>query len=209
MARTRNPAISPVLLVGLGVGAYLLLRGASTAQGGGGDLKGSFNARTFGGIGELFADGRKIGDVSPTRATFTLPAGVPIVLQVKFADGTVSPERRIVLQASGPASEGGFNPQQLFVTGSNSVAAASYRAQIDALNAAGQAERATAVQMLADAQALVRSRQYDQALGAYAALAQTYPGTPEARAAEIAKALLTAQLQTTAGRAALDRANPI
>lgn len=211
MARTRNPAISPLLLVGIGVGAYFLLRNAVDSFGGGGDdeLKGAFNARTFAGVGELFADGAKVADVGPSPVTVTLPAGKTIALRVKFADGSESPERRIVLQPSGPASAGGFNPQQLFVAGSSSLAAASYKAQADALTAAGKVERATAVQMLADARNLVRGRQYEQGLASYAALEQTYPGTPEASAATIAKALLAAQLATTAGRAALDRANPV
>lgn len=209
MARTRNPAISPILILGLGAAAYFVLRGSGGGSGGGEGLKGAFNARTFSGAGELFVDGTKVGDVGPVPATFTLPAGVTLTLKVKFADGSESPERRIVLQASGPASAGGFNPQQLFVAGSSSLAAASYRAQADALAAAGKTERATAAQMLGDAQTLVRGRQYEQGLAAYAAIEQTYPGTPEASAAAIAKALLVAQLATTAGRAALDRANPV
>lgn len=209
MARIRNPAISPILILGLGAAAYFVLRSTASADVGNGSLRGSFNARTFAGVGELFVDGTKVGDVGPVPATFTLPAGVTLALKVKFADGSESPERRIVLQASGPASAGGFNPQQLFVAGSSSLAAASYRAQADALAAAGKVERATAVQMLADARALVRGRQYEQGLAAYAAIEQTYPGTPEASAAAIAKALLAAQMATTAGRAALDRANPV
>lgn len=210
MGRTRNPAISPLVLVGIGVGAYFLLRGAVDSFGAGDDgLKGSCDVRTFAGVGELFVDGAKVADVGPSPVTVVLPAGKTLTLKVKFADGSESPERRIVLQPSGPASAGGFNPQQLFVAGASSLAAASYRAQAEALTAAGKLEQATAVQRLADAQALVRARQYEQGLAAYAAIVADYPGTPQASAAAIAKGILSAQLATVAGRAALDLSNPV
>jgi hypothetical protein len=210
MARTRNPAISPLLLLGLGVGAYFVLRGGGGGGGGGGgELVGAFNARTFAGAGELFVNGTKAGDIGPVPATFTLPAGVPIVLKVKFADGSESPERSIVLQPSGPASAGGFNPQQLFTSNAIPAGEQSWAKLQADLTAQNRTEMVSAVQATADAVRLTKARQYEQAIAAYRAIDLNYPGTLQATLARVTAAAMTAQLQTTAGRAALDRDNPI
>jgi hypothetical protein len=210
MGRTRNPAISPLLLIGLGVGAYFVLRGGGGGGGGGGgDLVGAFEARTFAGAGELFADGTKLGAIGTVPATFTLPAGVQIVLKVKFADGSESPEHRISLMPSGPASAGGTNAPQMFVSGSSSVAELARQNAIANLTALGRVDQASAVQMAADADNLMRNRMYEEALAVYAAIRETYPGTPQAILANGVIVFVTMQLQTTAGRAALDRANAL
>lgn len=209
MARTRNPAISPILILGLGAAAYFVLRGGSDGGGGGGGegLKGAFDARTFSGAGELFVDGAKAGDIGPVPVTFTLAAGVPLTLKVKFADGSESPERRIVLQPSGPASVGGFNPQQLFT--SSAVSEQSWAKLQADLTAQNQTEKVSAVQAIADAIRLTKARRYEEAIAAYRAIDQNYPGTLQATIARVTAAQMTTQLMTTAGRAALDRSNSI
>jgi hypothetical protein len=67
----------------------------------------------------------------------------------------------------------------------------------------------SAVQAIADAVRLTKARQYEQAIAAYRAIDLNYPGTLQATLARVTAAQMTAQLQTTAGRAALDRSNPI
>jgi hypothetical protein len=65
------------------------------------------------------------------------------------------------------------------------------------------------VQAIADAVRLTKARQYEQAIAAYRAIDLNYPGTLQATLARVTAAAMTAQIATTAGRAALDRDNPI
>ena len=202
MSRTRNPAISPILLIGLGVGAYFVLRG-------GGAPKGSFQVRTFTGAGELFVNGAKAGNVGPSSTLFTFAAGVPLTLKVKFADGSESPERKLFLNATGPASQGGLNPQQLFTSGAIAPAEQSWAKLQADLTAQNQPSKVSVIQAIADAVRLTKARMYEPAIAAYRAIDQNYPGTLQATIARVTAAAMTAQIATTAGRAALDRANPI
>lgn len=202
MFRVRNPAISTTLLIGLGAVAYFLLRG-------GGAPKGSFEVRTFTGAGELFVNGAKAGNVGPSSTIFTFAAGVPLTLKVKFADGSESPERKLFLHASGPASARGMNAQQLFTSGAIAQGEESWAKLQTDLAAQNQTTKVSVVQATADAVRLTKARQYEQAIAAYRAIDQNYPGTLQAKIARVTAAAMTAQIATTAGRAALDRANPI
>lgn len=209
MARSRNPAISPILILALGAAAYFVLRGSGGDGGGGERLKGAFTAQTFSGAGELFVNGAKAGDIGKVPSTFTFAAGVPLTLKVKFADGSESPERRFVLLPTGPASAGGLNAGQLFTSGAVSATAQSYAKLQADLTAQNRPEMVSAIQAIADAVQLTRARQYEQAIAAYRAIDQNYPGTLQATIARVTAAQMTQQLMTTAGRAALDRSNSI
>lgn len=215
MARRNNPASISLPLIALGgLAAYLLLRPKVEEEGGGGDggggadnggsaPTGAVEVRLSAGTGVLFINGAEAGPVSTARSRFNLPAGERVTLSVTFADGAKSTERLLYVVP------GDSNPPQLFTSSTTSIAQQAYAAQIKALNDSGKTARATASQILAEAQAALRGRQYDQASTLYGQVITTYPGTPEAKAAQAAKGILDFQLQSVAGRAALDRANPL
>lgn len=187
-----------VLIVGGLLAAYLFYRSTATAA-----IPGTLMVRGFGG-GTLFVDGQKAVDL-PDGVIVKVPVtgDKPLVLRVDFTDGTSSPERTLTVPS------GSVSVLQLFYPKGVDIGLISYTDLGEKLASQGKTDRATAVSMLADAYNLVKTRQYEAASAKYGSVIATYPGTPEAKSAQIAKALLDTQLKTATGRAALDRANPI
>lgn len=205
--RTSNPATSTLLLVG-GAALALYLFAKSSSGDGGSKERGEFSI-TASQNGTIYCNGKDAGPVSTTPTIVSAKAGVPLELFVVFADGTQS-ETRTVTAVPGPAAaKGGSNPDLFFTPKGVKLGDVYYDRQRAELEAKGDTARATATAMLAEAAKLVRSRQYEAGSAKYGELIATYAGTPEAKAALGIKALLDFQLKTTAGRAALDRANPI
>lgn len=193
MASRNTTLVAAALLIG----AFLLFRG-------GGARMGNLVLRTPGRTGTLYVNGKKsVATTATGVVTVQVPSGEPLVLRVAFDDGTESAERTLTLAA------GQDSKVQIFLPVGVSLAQESYTAQSERLAIAGDTARATAVSMLADAHNLLAIRKYDEASAKYAEVVATYPGTPEAKVAKAAKIILDLRMSTAAGRAALDRANPL
>lgn len=187
---------SKLLIAGGLLAAYLFYRSGSSATA-------TLTVRAYGN-GTLFVNGQKAVDLAD-GATVNVPvaADTPLVLRVDFADGTSSGERTLTIKA------GGVSLVQVFTPKGVNIGQVSYTNLSEQLAKQGKTERANAVSMLADAHNLILTRQYEAASGKYGEIIATFPGTPEAKSALGLKAILDFQLRTPAGRAALDRANPI
>jgi hypothetical protein len=163
----------------------------------------TLRVRAIGG-GTLFINGKKVADLPDAAVKVPVkPAVNAQTVRVDFADGSSSTERQIVF------SPGRETVQQVFVPVGVNLGQVSYTAQSERLASEGKTERANAVSMLADAQNMMLTRQYEAASAKYAEIIATFPGTPEDKAARMAKFVLDQQLRTAVGRAALDRANPM
>lgn len=237
--RKKNPAGSTALILGLGAlaVAYYLTRSSGDGDGDGGGGSGGdggnvgeFQLTLFSPANSLpatlYVDGSSKGiAIDRYESYHKLSAGVPHSLVVVFADGTRSTAATVTLSAAGAAGKKYEAPtsdpaRPRFFYGTNIGVAirypgyqtdvdTTYRRQAEKQIAAGQADRASATTMLAEAVALVKQRQYDAAVAKYGEIVSTYPNTPESKSAIALKAVLEMQLRTASGRAALDRANPL
>lgn len=213
--RKSNPSSSTMLLIGGAVLALYLFTKSSTTDGGGGgggdggsgdDSRGQFIARAVL-PGVVYGNGVAIGPVSPTPTTYSANAGVPFVLYVLFDDGRKSAERTVTLMPG--AAAGSSNSDLLFAPVGYNNADQARKKVIDNLVGQGKQELATAVEMAGVADNLVRARRYEEGVAAYQKIVDTYPNSKQATAARFFVTLITNQLKTPVGRAALDRANPI
>jgi hypothetical protein len=211
--RKSNPSSSTMLLIGGAVLALYLFTKSSTTDGGGGgdggggdDSRGQFIARAVL-PGIVYGNGVAIGPVSSVPTTYSANAGVPFVLYVLFDDGRKSAERTVTLTPG--AAAGSSNSDLLFAPIGYNPAVAAREKVIANLVVQGKQAAATAVEMAGVADTLVRARRYEEAIVAYQTIVDTYPGTVQATAARFIVTVMTNQLKTVAGRAALDRANPI
>ena len=206
--RKSNPSSSTMLLIGGAVLALYLFTKSSTTDGGGGgdDSRGQFIARAVL-PGIVYGNGVAIGPVSSTPTTYSANAGVPFVLYVQFDDGSKSAERTVTLLPGTAAA--GSNADLLFAPIGYNPAVAARKKAIDNLVVQGKQQAATSVEMAGVADTLVRARRYEEGLAAYQSIIDTFPNSFEARLARGIVFAITNQLKTVAGRAALDRANPI
>jgi hypothetical protein len=211
--RKSNPSSSTMLLIGGAVLALYLFTKSSTTDGGGGggggdDSRGQFIARAVL-PGVVYGNGAAIGPVSSTPTTYSANAGVPFVLYVLFDDGRKSAERTVTLLPGLVAANGGSNSDLLFAPIGYNAADEARKKAIANLVVQGKQQAATSVEMAGVADALIRARKYEEGLAAYQAIIDTYPNSFEARLARGFVFAITNQLKTAAGRATLDRANPI
>ena len=186
--------MNPIWLLAL-AGAFFALRKPAPAT--------LLRVRAIGG-GTLFINGKKVADLPDAAVKIPVqPAVNAQTVRVDFADGTSSAERQVVFYS------GRQTVPQVFVPVGVNLGQVSYTVQSERLASEGKTERANAVSMLADAQNLMLTRQYEAASAKYAEIIATFPKTPEDKAARMAKFVLDTQLRTATGRAALDRANPM